>query len=391
MIRAPATFDAVRAPPGRLRVLARVAAIPALCLVGCVRGIDTEYAAVRGDSINGVSAFVQLLRDGGRPTTARQRLPATIAPECRTVVIFDDSFTRLEPAALETVDRLLAATGEHTVLLVLRDSDAAIPYLRAVIDDDVADDVRDEARRQLARHETFLAAMTAEPREATRPFPDGLVPVVRETATGPLEVRARTASGTTARIAAAWELRRRLESGPGTRVLWSAGGEPLLVRRTRGGGDLLVLASATPLLNGGLVDGGNRALAEELAALLPEAGRVLVARAPRPGGGGGDGDDEGAGDEPSPWRLLAVQPLPWVAIHALAAIGLFCWWRSPIFGRPRREDPSRVQDFGHHVDALAGLFTGAAADGDTFATERLRHWTKDAPRRAGGRDGRPLA
>ena len=380
MIDAHASPPATRTPAFASRNLAGAAAVIVLCGAGCVRRIDTEYGAVRGDSLNGVSAFVQLLRDSGHATTARQRLPATITPDCRTLVIFDDSFVQLDPETATTIEDLLDADGEHTVLLVLRDSDAAVGYLRSVLAAALAADVRGEARRQLDQREADLAAATAEAREATSPFPDALIPVSRRTADGPIEVRARTADGATTRITATWELHRQLEPGPTTRVIWGAGREPLLVRRERGGSELLVLASASPVLNGSLVDPGNRALAEELAALLPVEGRLLLAGSPRRGSGD-EGDDEGA---ESSWRLLTVQPLPWVAIHALAALGLFCWWRSPIFGRPRREDPGGAQDFGHHIDALAGLIADGPAAGTDFSTARLSQWAKEPPRTPSG-------
>jgi hypothetical protein len=157
--------------------------------------------------------------------------------------------------------------------------------------------------------------------------------------------------------------------------LWMTGEDRLLVRHRLDDATILVLASAAPLLNGGLVDPGNRRLAEDLASLLPTAGRMLLAGSAQIfGGRGGGGNENGDKDEPSLWRLLRIQPLPWVAAQAIAAMALFCWCTAPIFGRPRRSSPDHAQDFGHHVEALGNLFEKSPAAGSAFARERLAAW-----------------
>lgn len=355
---------------------------------GCDREIDTTYAAVRGPSINGVAAFVQLLRDTGHAVTARQYLPADIAPETATLVVFADSFTGLDPAAAELLSGFLrGGGGSRTLLVVLRDSDGAIDYLRDVLSrDDLAPDRRGRAEEMLGGYEAALATATSLPRPATPPFADGLAMQDRGPAGEAVEVGLRPRPGAAERrVSARWELRRRLEPGRAVESLWTTGQERLLVRQRLDDSTILVLASAAPLLNGGLVDPGNRRLAEDLASLLPAAGRMLLAGSSRifggggsgsrgrGGGGGGNGGNE-AEDEPSLWRLLRIQPLPWVAAQAIAAMVLFCWCTAPIFGRPRRSSPAHAQDFGHHVDALGNLFDKSPAAGVAFARERLAAW-----------------
>jgi hypothetical protein len=345
---------------------------------GCDREIDTSYAAVRGPSINGIAAFVQLLRDTGHAVTARQYLPAEIDPETDTVVVFDDSFTGLPQPAAELLSGFLRSGGSRTLLVVLRDSDGAIDYLRAVLSrDDLSADRRRRAEEMLGWFETALATATALPRPATPPFADGLATQDRGPAGEAVEVLLPQRPGAAEqRVSARWELRRRLEPGRGTETLWTTGRDRLLVRRRLDDAKILVLASAAPLLNGGLVDPGNRRLAEDLASLLPTTGRMLVAGSSQVvgGDGGSSGGEAGDEDEPSLWRLLRVQPLPWVAAQAIAALMLFCWCTAPIFGRPRRSSPVHAQDFGHHVEALANLFAKSPAAGGDFARERLAAW-----------------
>ena len=145
--------------------------LPLLMLVvaaGCDREIDTTYAAVRGPSINGIAAFVQLLRDTGHAVTARQYLPAEIDPETATVVVFDDSFTGLDPAAAELLAEFLRGGQPRTLLVVLRDSEGAIDYLRDVLSrDDLSSDRRGRAEEMLGWFEVALATATSLPRRAT--------------------------------------------------------------------------------------------------------------------------------------------------------------------------------------------------------------------------------
>jgi len=356
-----------------------VAVILSLCC-GCEREVDTAYATVRGDSINGVSAFIQLLRDTGHVTMARQKLPSRIDPTARSVILFDDSFTTLNSEASEVLGDALAEDGLRTVLLILRDGDAVIEYLRDILSrGDLTDDVRKTAVSLLATAERTLKTANAEARLATPPFSDGLAPCDRPAGDGFTDVNVEGHDEQTVSITARWELRRRLDDPGIGQSLWQAGQEPLLVRQFDGSTEFLVLASAAPLLNGGLVDPGNRALAEHLVGLLPTTGQILVAgssQVDHSDGADPSGDADGgdaAGEEPSSWRLLFVQPLPWLALQGIVAMGLFCWSTSPIFGRPRRSSPEHAQDFGHHVSALASMLT-RSPDGAAFSWKRIEEW-----------------
>lgn len=369
-------------------MLVAVACLAALllCAAGCDRRITSTYGAVRGDSVNGVAAFVQVLRDTGHATTARQRLPSRIDEDVRTVIVVDDSFNGLRAEACDVLRAWRDTDGRHTLLLVLRDSDALVDYLRAILHDELPADRRDAARVILDRADRTLGEATATPRSETPSFFDGLERTDRSAAPEATEVMVRSRSAPSKTITARWRLNRRLRSRSPGEVLWESGADRLLVRHRDVRLDLLVLASATPLLNGGLVDPGNRVLAVGLAALLPADGRILLAGSSEvatAGQSGGGADDAGDGEEPSPWRLLAVQPLPWLAAQAILALGLFCWCTAPIFGRPRESPPTLAQDFGHHVAALASLLARSPAAGPAFARRRLEQWRATAASRPG--------
>lgn len=343
------------------------------CGAGCEREPDARYGTVVGESLNGLSAFVQVLRDAGHTTTARRRLAESIIGRYDVAVVLADGFGKPETDTLGILKRFLEADGLQTVLFVIRDSDAAVEYWQAVAaTPDLAPQKSAQARRHGARVAQKLRSGLQTTFERTRSVPAALgYGMGSRSETVPAVVAVGLANDhPDSPVLARWPLHRRLEPPAGMRVLWQHEGEPLLA--SSGDGDrILLLASAAPILNAGLVDPGNRRLAAELVAVLPASSRVVVV---------GSGAVLAAEEPPGPslWRLLAVQPHPWIFGQVVLAIGLFCWWRCPIFGRPTGEDVRLSQDFGHHVDALAALLERSRADG--FARGRLEAWERQPAR-----------
>jgi hypothetical protein len=378
---------------GRTSAWLAPAALLLVCgfAAGCDRDPETRYGTVRGESLNGVSAFVQLLRDSGHPTGTRRFLSERIVGRTDVAIVFASAFGPPADETRELLGRFLAAEGDQTLVFVARDSDAAIDYWQAVAATPGLEPAKVGQARE--RHRGATVELRSEA-QATFPAPRPARGAVASLAYGlearpqpvepPIAVEAETTAGPVL-VTARWPLARVLEPPPGAKPLWTHDGEPLLVESGRrpaldefaasrsgagvaGGDRTLLLASAAPLLNGGLVDPGNRRLAAALVALLPPQSRVVVvgsARVRPPE------EDEA---EPSTWRLLAIQPHPWIATQALLALVLFCWWKAPIFGRPRREETGRPQDFGHHVEALAALL-GKSRD-EAFARGRLEAWRR---------------
>lgn len=359
-----------------------VAVLLGVCLTGCDREPDDTYGALRGESLNGVSALVQLLRDSGRTTNTRTLLGPRMVGRHDVAIVFTDSFSAPGDDARGLLDRFLAAPGDQTVVFVIRDSDAAIDYWRAVAaHPGLAADKVATAQRNLAEADGNLKRAAMETVEAGAAPLDYALDNRPKPAPTPATVLGADSDGPP--LLAHWPRARLFKPPPAARPLWTAGGEPLLVDRTResGGGSsapaydrTLILASAAPLLNAGLLDSGNRRLAQAIVALLPAGCRVVVVGSARVR------TEREEDDEPSTWRLLTIQPNPWVAAQALLAMILFCWWKAPIFGRPRREERGRPEEFGHHVDALAALLRRSGDD--AFARGRVEAW-----RRSG--DGRP--
>lgn len=415
-----------------------VVALLTVALAGCGSDVETGYGALRGPSLNGLAAFVDLLRDAGHATTARRSLPREGLERFGAVIVFEDSFDGMPKEMADALQAYLAEARAVTLVLVPRDGDWAIGYYRAIAArDDVDHGIRAEARRRAGEAETGLVAATTGRRSAATGG-DGSAPLVvfadrwidNTGATGgpgrahlePVERDAGAgidvgidgdATSPARTVRARWPLRRRLVPGAHGRVRWRSGDDPLLVETVAAvmpvGYQISVdefsedeatmpdgsprqgtiqmsdgsavpydrtfeLASAMPLLNGGLVDPGNRRLAEEFVALLPADATVLVVGSSTLAMAADDRAIEG-----SMVRLFGVPPLPWLVLQAVVALGLFCWWKAPIFGRPRSTPPSHVQDFGHHVAALASLLArcgGGTLTGAQVARQRIDEWKR---------------
>ena len=353
------------------------AALLGVCLAGCDRDPDDTYAALRGESLNGVSALVQLLRDSGRTTNTRSQLGPRMIGRHDVAVVFADSFSAPSDEARAVLDRFLAAPGDQTVVFAIRDSDAAVDYWRAVAAyPGLAADKAKTARRNFARADGDLKRATLEKVEAGATPLDYALDSRAEPAATPTKVLGADSGHPP--LLAHWPRARRFRPPPNALPVWTMEGESLLVEREQvsvGGSSVpsrdrtLILASAAPLLNAGLVDPGNRRLAQALVDLLPAGCRVVVVGSSRV-----RTEREERDDETSTWRLLAIQPNPWIAAQALLAMILFCWWKAPIFGRPRREERGRPEDFGHHVDALAALLRRSGDE--AFTRGRVEAWRR---------------
>ncbi len=349
------------------------------CACGCQQTLETRYAAIRGDSVNGISAFIQLLRDTGHATTARRELPQVLPPDYRTIVVFDHSFKTFSAEAAKVLSDAMTEHENRTLVLALRDQDALIDYLRAVIAaEGLPARQRQRATELLKETIRDSEKATSVSRQATHPFSDALQ--IRDRPQTVHESRVRIVPGKSpaAAVPVRWVPRRRLQPTADARAVWTTEpqGEQLLTRTLQGNTEIYVLGSSLPLLNGGMVDAGNRRLAGQFVRLLPTEGRILVvgsARVSRPEGSG-DLDADG-NNPPSPWRLIFVQPIPWLLPQALLAMVFFCWSKAPIFGRPRSSSPEQVQDFGKHVSALASLLTKASG-GSAYCGEQLKEWRR---------------
>lgn len=341
---------------GWLMALGGILAV--ITAAGCSQEPASTHGDVVGDSLNGVSAFVQMLRDQGHPVTARPEISAAAFRDRDAAIVFVDGDGPVEDAPAARLESFLAKPGPQSLFLVGRDGDWSVDYWRFVAD---AVDLP-EAKRQRARDKgrdatRDLAAWYGDVEATTAivPFAEARLVVRGEERHGAdidVSLHPEDRIGPPVVLRGAWPWRRGVEPGDADQVAWEIDGEAFLVRSILDdeGDTVVVMGSDMPLLNAGLVDRGNRRIAAALVDLIPAGAGVVVFGSSQMAKS--DGDDAGKGGL---WRLISVPPHPWIVAQLVLCLALFCWSRAPIFGRPRTPSAAALRDFGHHVDAVGRL------------------------------------
>ena len=361
---------------GYAPIVSALLAAALLMAAGCTREPPSSHGDILGDSLNGVSAFVGLLRDRGHGVSAASSVSESALAERDAAIVFVDGPGPIDDVAAGHLESFLARPGSQWILLVGRDGDWAVDYWRFVAGrEDLTDIQRQRAGDNLERAKESLAAWYRDLPAST---------VIARFSAADLIVRAEGSDGGEINVTIRsggdeegitlpghWTWRRGVDPGAADGVEWEVDGAALLVRSIddSSGDTILVLGSDMPLLNAGLVDGGNRQIAAALVDLVPVGAEVALFGSAQ--GRAGSRDDE---ETAAAWRLVTVPPHPWIAAHLLLGLLLFCWSRAPIFGRARVRPAAAVRDFGHHVDALGRLL----AKGKDTATSAalLAEWER---------------
>ena len=137
-----------------------------------------------------------------------------------------------------------------------------------------------------------------------------------------------------------------------------------------GGGQLILVANGSFLLNLPLVNHEHRKLAGKLIDEIGPTKEVVFLES------GKGGPEISLSDRPPGQRggleILSVPPFDQIFLH-LAVLGLvFCFARYPIFGVPKSLPPPPHSDFGQHVTALGKLL--AMTRDRAFAMTRWLHY-----------------
>ena len=114
---------------------------------------------------------------------------------------------------------------------------------------------------------------------------------------------------------------------------------------------LVFVTNAGFLANYGLVDAGNRQLANNLIERIEPHSGVLFLES----GTGGIEISESDYDGHNTWSWITKKPLCYMVPHFLSWGVLFCFVFYPVFGRPKRVTNTRNRSFGDHINAIARL------------------------------------
>ena len=391
----------------RSRILVAVLALAPVCSSGCRKELQTVYGQRSGpgatESVNGTAVFAEMFEAAGhRVSSWRSLSPRLDQADC--IVWFPDDFNPPRPGVVKWFETWLRARPKRTLIYVGRDFDAAAWYWRKM--EPTAPAGQQEAIaevRAAAEHAFQLAREPKEPRATCRWFTVryGPPPGPATNVTGDLEWLqnldpAQIEIELNSRMSPPLDMDTLLESDEGL----------ILGQIDFGQSKLLVACNGSFLLNATLVNHEHRKLAGRLVDSVGPSGRDVVflesgqikvdePTSPSPGPAVGPmppigpvPDEERTQPEadngppvrqtdppaetPTGLEMLLVWPTNWILLH-FALIGiLFCFWKLPIFGIPRPEEPTGAADFGRHIDAVAALFRRTA--NRRYALSRVKHY-----------------
>jgi hypothetical protein len=389
-----------RSPPSNLTLPVAGAVIALLVMiVGALLAwrrdeqLPTIYGRRRGGeagrSVNGTAVLAELFRRAGHRVTTMNRLSPKVH-NFDVIVWVPDDFQPPTKEQREWLQNWLNEGFKKTVVYVGRDYDAAIDYWNRVAAEapphlaDEAEHRRAEARAALEaarskmpKHEDadwFTVLRDQKPcniENLRGPWADGID--AKKTA---IHLEGRLAIPTEAQ-ASADDRKQRFE------VLLGSEDDALVTRVTNdeafGGGQVILIANGSLVLNYPLVNHEHRKLAARLVEECEPGERVVFIES----GAGGPKilAKEPTGGFPTALELLKVWPLNAILLHVTLLGIVLCLARSPIFGRPRELPPDSPSDFGKHVAALGKLL--ARSKDRNYALARLSHYRQISQRRSG--------
>ena len=213
-----------------------IAACISVLLAGCHPTLETKYADARGNSIDGVNSFVDLIKSTGWNADIWNTIAARMATDYSAVVVFVSHFNQLPEETVNHIWQLCDQDSIKAVLIVVRDSDPSIDYWTQIAEmKDLTEVEIDEAREELDAAIADLKSRTASAFDVEQGVWYGLQTALRVT-----EPQLRTiefSEDGAATLNARWSLNRRLVPGDDTRVLWKSQDNPLLTRERTGKSD----------------------------------------------------------------------------------------------------------------------------------------------------------
>ncbi len=349
-----------------------------LCLAlpgcsGCNRGIDSRYGRRSGagatSSVNGTAVLAEMFERYGHRVHTHLSLSPRIRARADCIVWFPNDFRPPSSETCDWIDNWLAESPGRTLIYVGRDFDAASFYWRKIRPQAPPEQKKEVIRRlQEAESEFQSARATLTGVEQCELFAlDGrLAPRQVRTLQGdPYWLEGVDPSGVEI------ELNGRLTPPGWAEVLLESDEDVLVSLEYRGDGQVIVVANGSFLLNLPLVNREHRKLAGKLIGELGPPGQTVVFLESGPGGPRVLEEDPGV-KVPTGMEIFHTWPASWILIHASLLGILFCFWRFPIFGRPRDPQPESQKDFGRHIEALGELLE--QSQDRSYAMSQVLHY-----------------
>jgi hypothetical protein len=349
-----------------------------LCVVaagcaGCSDGIETPYgqraAPGAASSVNGTAVLAELFEQAGHRVSSRTMLTPRVRQRADCIVWFPDSFETPSPKVCAWLEEWLDEQPGRTLVYVGRDFDAAVFYWEKILPDAPPEQQKEVRRRLAEARSRFQAARRCAYGSDQCDF------FTRDGQYRPRKVR--TLSGEPRWLAGVdaakleIELNGRLVPSDFADVLLESEGDALVTREPWGQSQVIVVANGSFLLNLPLVNHEHRKLAGQLIDEVGPPGQDVVFLE---SGSGGPPvlDEEPALKIPTGMEIFHEWPANWILLQ-LSIVGiLFCFWRFPIFGRPRTPQPDSPADFGKHVRALGELLQ--QSQDRAYAMTRILHY-----------------
>lgn len=348
----------------------------AVVLTGCGKEVNSDYAAFRGDSVNGVRVFIDFLKSReNRVGVSRDFKPAMFY-SADVLVHFSEGY-QWSSEVQNWLRVWLEDEPDRDLILVLRGYDAEVDYWNDALaknPDGYTDQQRQSISSQLDEAKARETHYTRSEINLNDEAWYGSQPVKQVVEIDTLEMEEEWAEHFEQLDGFRRRLYRQLllpeDAEP---VVWS-GDHVLVARQYIGDSTLWIVADGSFLFNYSLISHQNRRLAAAFAdALGPDRSIVFVREARI-------GEDE-APSAPTLWRFLTISPINWIAGHVFVALLAYILYRVAIFGRPREISHRECYRFGRHVEALGKLLQATRdvsfAQSRIAAYKRHKSTTKD--------------
>ncbi|QDU29199.1 hypothetical protein ETAA8_43060 [Anatilimnocola aggregata] len=350
--------------------------------------LQTGYGQRLGNenraSVNGTLAFSEMFRNAGHSVTSLDKLSPRLR-KYQTIVWFPDDFGVPTLEQRQFIENWLAESSGRTLIYVGRDYDAATAYWSQIQPQAPADQAV-EIRRKLADAKSRFATQRAMlPKDkfggwfVLRDGPPRKVTALQgEWAEGidPLKADIRIAS----QLVEPTE--KDVTSNQGTppetfEPLLESDGDVIIARvsgNAFGGGQIIVVANGSTLLNYPLINHEHRKLAGRLIAESDPLGDVAFLES---GEGGPRVEHRHLAKVNSEWPF----PMNAIVFHLVMLAMVYCLARSAIFGRARRLIGDTPTDFGKHITALGKLMQ--RTKDQSYAYARLQQYRQHGKRDSG--------